>query len=73
MEKHYVNDFGTEIYMTDCKKYIVDEAIRYSFGAPKGQCICGYKWYEHELDVLPEEDKFSAKCIQESIIIPEEE
>lgn len=63
----YVNGWGLEIFPTDCKEYIADAAICYNFGAPKGQCICGYKWYEHELDVLPEEERKGAKYIQESM------
>jgi hypothetical protein len=34
-------------------------------GEPKGQCShCGYKWYDHALDALPENERESAARIQ---------
>lgn len=53
--------------MTDCGEYLEDPYICDYMGEPKGQCAnCGYKWYEHELDALPECDRTSALEIQDS-------
>lgn len=34
--------------MEACNNYIEDSAICDSFGEPKGQCVCGWKWLEHK-------------------------
>lgn len=48
-----------------CRNYIEDQCVCYDFGEPKGQCAnCGYKWYDHKLESLPEEDRESAARIQ---------
>lgn len=36
-----------------CKQYQEDATIAYDEGEPKGQCICGSKWYEHSDLALP--------------------
>ena len=57
--KPYKNSWGVEIYMTDCSEYIEDPFICDDVGQPKGQCICGHKWYEHNVNTLPMEDRIS--------------
>lgn len=48
----------------DCKAYVEDPCICDDLGEPKGQCICGDKWFNHNLSALPPEDRKSAKKIQ---------
>jgi len=67
MLRHYKNSYGIEIMMTDCGCYVEDPYICDDLGEPKGQCqMCGSKWYEHTLDVLPLKEQESAKQIQEN-------
>lgn len=50
---------------SDCNKYIEDQFICFDSGEPKGQCAnCGAKWYDHRLEVLPENERESAREIQ---------
>ena len=49
-----------------CKKYEEDSCITYDDGEPKGQCAnCGDKWYEHDLEALPEHEREGALEIRE--------
>lgn len=64
--RNYTNSYGIHIMMSDCTSYEEDQFICDDVGQPKGQCAyCGYKWYEHTLDALPECERESAKSIQE--------
>ena len=50
---------------TACQLYVEDPAIVDDCGHPKGQCACGYKWYEHMLIAIPEQfDRTSARGLQ---------
>lgn len=55
----------SKISLVNCKEYIENPFVCDDVGEPKGQCVhCGAKWYEHNLDALPEDEKESAKQIQ---------
>lgn len=48
-----------------CSAYLEDWAVCDDTGEPKGQCThCGYKWYDHSLNALPENERESAARIQ---------
>ncbi len=53
------------ITLTDCRTYHEDPCICDDLGEPKGQCAhCGAKWYEHDVQYLPEDERESARAIQ---------
>ncbi len=52
--------------LINCEKYLEDKAITFDDGESKGQCTCGFKWFEHKLEVLPDEKKESAAKIQKA-------
>ena len=45
-----------------CCSYEEDPHICYDFGEPKGQCLCGWKWYEHELPSIPNKSDRESAC-----------
>ena len=54
-----------------CSAYLEDWAVCDDTGEPKGQCShCGYKWYDHALDALPENERESAARIQAERCLP---
>ena len=51
--------------LSTCQNYIEDPCVCDDIGDPKGQCLlCGCKWWEHDVNFLPEEEKESARRIQ---------
>ena len=49
-----------------CNKYAEDQFICDDVGEPKGQCArCGFKWFEHSDEALPEEEKTDMKVLNE--------
>ncbi len=60
------------ISITPCTKYLEDPNICDDVGEPKGQCLnCGAKWFEHDVQVLPDDDKDSAMEMQERLgVVP---
>jgi hypothetical protein len=53
------------ILSTNCFWYNEDPAICDDIGEPKGQCVhCGAKWYEHDINALPLNERDSARAIQ---------
>jgi hypothetical protein len=54
-----------ELGAASCSAFLEDWAVCDDMGEPKGQCShCGYKWYDHALDALPENERESAARIQ---------
>ena len=52
-------------YTPTCDHYVQDPYVCDMGGEPKGQCgNCGYKWYEHDLDAIPDSEKASAAAIK---------
>jgi len=47
-----------------CTEYIEDPFVCHDGGEPKGQCLnCGDKWFNHELEVLPPEEREGTEAI----------
>jgi len=54
-----------------CSAYLEDPAVCDGMGEVKGQCYhCGYKWYQHALDALPEYERASAYKIRQERCLP---
>ena len=48
-----------------CSSFLEDPFVCDDTGEPKGQCShCGLKWYDHELNALPENERKSAEKIK---------
>ena len=60
-----------ELEAASCSAFLEDWAVCDDMGEPKGQCLhCGYKWYDHVLDALPENERESAARIQAERCLP---
>jgi hypothetical protein len=58
-------DTKTSVEIVDCDDYVEDQRICYGGGEPKGQCVnCGFMWFNHRLELMPEEDRAAAERIQ---------
>jgi hypothetical protein len=64
-EMNKTTDTKTSVEIVDCNDYVEDQRICYGGGEPKGQCVtCGFMWFNHRLELLPEEDRAAAERIQ---------
>jgi hypothetical protein len=60
-----------ELGAASCSAFFEDWAVCDDMGEPKGQCShCGYKWYDHALAALPENERESAARIQTECCLP---
>jgi hypothetical protein len=57
-----------ELAAADCAAYVEDGTVCDDMGEPKGQCAnCGGKWYDHRIDVLPEDERASVLALRQMV------